>query len=51
MIATAISAGDTAPIVEPDRRMDARDVGVGEPGLLQPLDARACVFREPSAPM
>ena len=39
MIATAISAGDTAPIGEPDRGVDAPEVGVGQALLFQPLEA------------
>ncbi len=37
MIETAISDGDTAPMRKPDRRMDARDVGIRRALRLQPL--------------
>ncbi len=51
MIETAISDGDTAPMFEPDRRLDARDVGLAAPCAFSRSPRLAWVFREPSAPI
>ncbi len=51
MIATAISAGDTAPMSSPIGAWMRPSAASAKPSALSRSRRRPCVFREPSAPM